>query len=120
MPTKTESTSENKHRFIEAIRRGMKVGQAARYAHVDRTTPYDWESNDTTFAVAWTEARAARDRMIVDTAVEVALSGNVPMLKFLLQFKASRHQQPQPMEIHIIPQEATPDATAKPFFTRTP
>jgi hypothetical protein len=120
MPKKGATTTESKAFFLAAIRRGMKVTQAARYARVDRTTPYDWEATDPAFASTWEAIRAARPRMLVDTAFDVALEGNVAMLRFMIHYQREQRQQhddPKPIEIRIIRQEVQPDGTYKDFIT---
>jgi hypothetical protein len=120
MPSKQTTTAEGKALFLQAIHRGMKVKQAAKYAHVDRTTPYDWELRDPDFAKSWAETRATRPRMIEDTVFEIAVEGNVPLLKWLIHFQRNRREQPQPLEIRIIQQEVLPDGSHQDFFTISP
>jgi hypothetical protein len=120
MPKTGVTTTESKALFLEGIHRGMTVTKAAKHAHVDRTTPYDWENTDPDFRRHWDEARATRPRMIVDKAFEIGLQGNVPMLKFMLQYQRTEHQEPRPVEVRIIPQEVLPDGSHQDFITTGP
>lgn len=78
-------TREKKRRFLDAIERGMTVVAAAEHAGVDRTLPYKWEGADPGFKAQWETARRSRLQALQDTAVDLALAGNVQLLKFLIQ-----------------------------------
>ncbi len=52
-----EDTPRKKAAFLDAIRKGLSVGTAAKAAGVRRRTPYTWRENDPEFAEAWAEAR---------------------------------------------------------------
>lgn len=77
-------TERNKSRFLQAIARGASVKSAASYAGVDRTLPYKWEHRDPDFAARWREARDSRLAQLKDTAFDLALEGNVALIRFLL------------------------------------
>jgi len=81
------------------------VTKAADYAGVDRTTPYTWEAEDADFAEEWEKVREIRDHQLLDTAMDVALEGQVDMLKFLItrydKQEASREAS-QVIEIEMV------------------
>jgi transposase-like protein len=82
MPTR--ATRNKQECFLEAIRRGATVAAAAEHAHVDRTLPYAWETNNPAFAQAWTTARETRLAQLKDTAFDLALDGSESMIRYLL------------------------------------
>ena len=57
MGRRTATTPEGaKRRFLEELRRGSTVGEAARAAGIGRRTAYDLRQRDETFAVDWADA----------------------------------------------------------------
>lgn len=97
-------TAERKAAFLEGIHRGMTVQDAADYAQVHRTTPYVWEKRDQQFAETWRNIKTHRLQQLVDTAYDLALKGDVRLIKWLItRYEATTHQlQPQETTIRII------------------
>ena len=122
MPNLT--THQRKERFIAAIDRGMTVTQAAKHAGVDRTLPYKWEDQDPDFASLWATSRATRWAQLQDVALEIAINGNVQMIKYLYTRLAPKHTvDSTPPEIVIIWPEGGPTldaSTPPPFLTTSP
>lgn len=116
-------TERRKTRFLQAIDRGMSTIAAAGHAGVDRTTPYTWETNDPEFAALWRTIRDNRLRQLTDTALDIALEGDVPMIKFLITRldRSTREEHPAIIgEVVITTQEAADGHTAAPFLTIDP
>ena len=86
-------TDNHKRRFLQAILRGDSVSLAARYAGVHRTLPYHWAKADSDFAQSWQEAGASQARLAlaIDTVFDLAIAGNVHLLKFLID-RFDRHR----------------------------
>lgn len=114
------NTAQKKARFLQAIERDRNVTEAADYATVSRTTPYTWETEDPAFEEAWARVRDIRLRQLTDTATDVALEGDVTMLKFLisrLDHEAEKGQTATIGEIAILPVwERTDDDQKPPQF----
>jgi Helix-turn-helix domain len=53
---RTEQTSRARERFLDAYASTGNLSAAARLAGVNRTTVYQWEEHDETFAAAFREA----------------------------------------------------------------
>ncbi len=115
------NTDRKKTRFLEAIQRTLSVTDAADHAGVDRTTPYAWEAVDPAFAQAWAKVRDIRLRQLTDTAMDLALEGDGPLIRFLItRFdRAAASQEAQTIgEIAIIPfQEPDIDGPIPEFIT---
>lgn len=82
MPRRGAET--RKRRFLEAILRGATIASAAEHAGVNRSTPYNWGRADAEFAMRWDEVRESRMPQLKDAAFELALEGNVQLMKFLI------------------------------------
>jgi hypothetical protein len=108
------STRRQKDRFIEAIERGMTVTDAAKYAGVGRTTPYRWQQEDPVFRRNWENVRLGRLQRLVDTAYDMALEGNVQLIKWLISRyeKTTQTQENQPAQLCIIHVPSVPSGEA--------
>ncbi|MEE8465784.1 MAG: hypothetical protein V3S68_04850 [Dehalococcoidia bacterium] len=121
MPRPT--TNKKKAKFLVGIERNMFVIDAAKYASVDRTTPYKWEIQDPEFAQHWADVRQMRLSQLTDTAVDRALHGSDDLLKFLItrfDRQAEGGKSTTIGEIAIIEYEERPDDDDGPppeFFT---
>lgn len=122
MPPKGLTARTQKRQFLDGIERGMSVKKAAHHAGIHRTTPYTWEIHDPTFKRDWNEIRALRLRRAIDAAYEVAIDEqNVPMLKWLInRYESQDREQPTPITIRVIQQEATEDGSHQDFITTSP
>ena len=121
MPKRT--TDRSKHRFLQAIDRGMSVVDATAHAGVDRTTPYTWELTDPEFAALWSHVRNSRLRQLVDSSMDFALEGDTAMMRFLINRldKSLRTATPTVGEIIITAQEVPPDGSHPlPFLSVDP
>ena len=76
--------AKKKARFLEAVSRGMTITAAANYAVVDRSMPYKWEQQDPIFREAWQREIHDALHQLTDRAQELAMEGNVQLLKFLI------------------------------------
>jgi len=112
-------TPAKKARFLVGVARLPYVSKAAEYAGVDRTTPYTWEMEDDDFADEWAKVRELRMPQLVDTAMDVALEGQVDMLKFLItrydKQEASR-ERTHVVEIEMVGVDPNDDAPGE-FIT---
>lgn len=96
------STREQKDRFLAAVERGESVQDAAALARVDRTTPYLWEQKDPLFRRLWQEARLSRLARLKDTAFDLAMAGDVTLIRFLLSRYEPAPLPPAPTRAEIV------------------
>ncbi len=59
-----------RQRFLDALAMSCNVGSAARYAGVDKATPYSWRARDAQFAAQWREALAIGYERLETLALE--------------------------------------------------
>ena len=83
--SKERSTERRQQRFLEAIRRGCTVAEAARHAGVARGTVYVWAARDPGFEEAWKDAEYALVVSLRNQAYDLAMGGNVRVLIWLLE-----------------------------------
>ena len=96
---------ERRQLFLQAIARGATVKEAAAAARVDRTTPYQWAKENANFKRDWEEVKRTRLHQLQDTAFELAMEGDVQLIKFLLvRWEAqerSHLQEQEPRQVHL-------------------
>ena len=124
-------TKTRTQRFLQAIESGSTAVRAADFTGVNPTEPYRWAKKDPEFAASWKAARDSRLARVKDTAFDLAMRGNVQLIKFLIaRYEgAPEKDPPQPIVTqHTIlpaaslPQEidrATHDSPASSLITDT-
>ena len=92
-------TKTRKQRFLQAIESGSTVIRAADFTGVNPTEPYRWAQKDPEFAAAWKVARDSRLARVKDTAFDLAMRGNVQLIKFIIaRYEGtSEKEPPQPI-----------------------
>ena len=122
-------TKTRKQRFLQAIESGSTVMRAADFTGVNSTEPYRWAQKDPEFAADWMAARDSRLARLKDTAFDLAMRGNVQLIKFLIaRYEGtSEKEPPQPIVTQhtilpaaLLPQEidgATHDSPASSLST---
>ena len=92
-------TKTRKQRFLQAIECGSTVIRAADFTGVNPTEPYRWSQKDPEFAAARKAARDSRLARVKDTAFDLAMRGNVQLIKFIIaRYEgASEKEPPQPI-----------------------
>ena len=99
----SENRLAKRQRFLSAIARGASVTDAAHVAGIDRTLPYVWARENPNFKRDWDEIRATRLQALTDTAFDLAMAGDVALIRFLIvryETQAPR-PAPQPRQLDI-------------------
>ena len=92
-------TKTRKQRFLQAIESGSTVIRAADFTGVNPTEPYRWAQKVPESTAVWKAARASRLARLKDTAFDLAMRGNLQLIKFLVaRYEGtSEKEPPQPI-----------------------
>lgn len=81
----TKMTDEKKEKFLAVLARGASVSKAAAAIAVSRNCVYEHKKADPDFSAAWDDAYDQGTDRIEDVALELATTGSVPLVIFLLK-----------------------------------
>jgi hypothetical protein len=81
----TKLTAEKKDKFLATLARGGSVSRAAAAIGVSRNCLYIHRREDPEFLAAWEDAYEQGTDRIEDVALELATTGSVPLVIFLLK-----------------------------------
>lgn len=99
MGRRTATTPEGaKRRFLEELRRGSTVGEAARAAGIGRRTAYDLRQRDETFAVDWADAIEEGTDHLIAAARKRAIDGSDTLLMFLIKARRPEFRESYKVE----------------------